>query len=351
MGKVITLDFKPAQQDTSGSQTALAQCFARHRRIGDDVFWLKENAEFLNIHQTGGATLSAAALETYESFYRDVEARLRFFPQYYRFLLSITLDLEDLGMDGQKGEALCAYAARKRLADAELSDLQRAEAERLLARRGVGAPDMALTERLQRFISHSETFSLPNKKAAYELTHIVFYLSDYGRRNPRISRAALRSLMYAGTLAFIDENADLLAEICIALRFSGADVPRAWEVWVEQVEAHYSVQPDTRAPNDDYHEYLVCNWHRMIAGQEAFSRNYEPARLRFTRPRGHLGLMRAISEYLYNLSQDKRGDWASVRASLESVLSPEAMAHLADAERVMPEFEEFFVLFSRGGAA
>jgi len=351
MGKVITLDFKPARQDTGQAQSALAQCFARHRRIGDDVFWLKENAEFLNIHQTGGATLSAAALETYEGFYRDVEARLKFFPQYYRFLLSITLDLEDLGMEGRTGEALCAYAAQKRLADAELSDLQRAEAERLLARRGLGAPDMALTERLQRFISHSETFSLPNKKAAYELTHIVFYLSDYGRRNPRISRAALRSLMYAGTLAFIDENADLLAEICVALRFAGADVPQAWEGWVASVEAGYSVQPDTRAPLDDYHEYLVCNWHRMIAGQAAFTHNYEPARLRFTRPRDHHGLLRAISEYLYNLPQDKRGDWGSVRAALESVLAPEAMAHLAAAERAMPEFEAFFEGFARGEAA
>ena len=47
MGDVISFDFVKPQLDEGSQQTALAQCFARHRRIGDDVFWLKENAEFL----------------------------------------------------------------------------------------------------------------------------------------------------------------------------------------------------------------------------------------------------------------------------------------------------------------
>ena len=108
MGDVISFDFAKPQLDEGSQQTALAQCFARHRRIGDDVFWLKENAEFLNIHETSGKRLSAQALSAYEVFYNDVEHRLRFFPQYYRFLLSITLDLEALGFEGEKGPALCA---------------------------------------------------------------------------------------------------------------------------------------------------------------------------------------------------------------------------------------------------
>ena len=79
---------------------ALLSCFAEHRRYGDDVFWLKENAEILNILECTGIAPGEAALETYAPFYESVEKRLRFFPQYYRFFLSMALDLEDLGSAG-----------------------------------------------------------------------------------------------------------------------------------------------------------------------------------------------------------------------------------------------------------
>ena len=79
-----------------------------------------------------------------------------------------------------------------------------------------------LNDRLRGFARRSITFALPNKKAAYELTHIVFYLSEYGRRDPEVGQAFIDSLHFAGTLAFLELNLDLLAEICIALRFAGA---------------------------------------------------------------------------------------------------------------------------------
>ena len=60
-----------------------------------------------------------------------------FFPQYYRFLLGLCLDLEDLGIGGQKGSKLVQWVADQGLARAELSDLQRAEARRLCLRRGI----------------------------------------------------------------------------------------------------------------------------------------------------------------------------------------------------------------------
>src|SRR5690606_18363133 len=111
---------------------ALLRCFAHHRRFGDDVFWLKENAELLNILECSGGTPGRDALETHEGFYRNIEKRLSFFPQYYRFLLSICLDLEDLGMAGNKGEALVNWAADQGLARCEISDLQRLEARRIM---------------------------------------------------------------------------------------------------------------------------------------------------------------------------------------------------------------------------
>lgn len=351
MGDVITFDFAKPQLDEGTQQTALAQCFARHRRIGDDVFWLKENAEFLNIHETSGKRLSAEALSAYEVFYNDVENRLRFFPQYYRFLLSITLDLEALGFEGNKGAALCDWAHEARLVDAELSDLQRAEAARLLARGGVkGAEqDAALSARLHQFISHSATFSLPNKKAAYELTHIVFYLSDYGRRDPEVGSEAVRSLMFAGTLALIDENADLLAEVCLALRAARHPVPQAWEDWVQAVGAHFVVSAEASPPIDDYHEFLTCNWLAMVAGRESFTQALSPERMIFRKSRGHHGVLRALSEHLYQLADRRVDDWPTMRRGLESTLARDAYAHLLSAEAAYPEFGQFFAHFARAG--
>ena len=351
MGNVITLDFsKPALSEKT-QQTALAHCFARHRRIGDDVFWLKENAELLNIHETVGKRFSPEAMCAYENFYANVESRLNFFPQYYRFFLSITLDLEALGLDGDVGERLCHYAQKMQLADVELSDLQRAEAARLLGRRGIalGGEDTGLPDRLRRFISRSETFSVPNKKAAYELTHIVFYLSEYGRRDPELSEEAARSLMFAGTLALIDENADLLAEICIALRFARRPVPQAWEDWVQAVRRSFDVSAEATPPIDDYHEFLMSNWHAMVTGCASFEQPMSAERMIFRRSHGHHGVLRAMSEYLYNLAERRVDDWGAMRLQLEGMLAGDAYAHLLEAEAAYPEFDAFFALFARAG--
>ena len=351
MGEVIQFEVPKAAPSEAEQQTALALCFARHRRIGDDVFWLKENAEFLTIHETAGKRLAAPALEAYESYYADVENRLRFFPQYYRFLLSIALDLEALGFEGNRAEALCHWAAQAGLADAELSDLQRAEAGRLFARGGARqtALEPALAARLRRFMARSETFSLPNKKAAYELTHIVFYLSDYGKSDPQIGAAALRSLMFAGTLALIDENADLLAEVCLALRFAGQAVPPAWESWVQAVQRQFQVRAEASPPVDDYHEYLTCNWFAMVSGGDSFVQPLSGERMIFSKSRGHHGVLRAVSEHLYNLADRRLGDWEVMRGALESRLAQGAYAHLLEAEAAYADFGTFFEHFAPAG--
>jgi len=148
--------------------------------------------------------LSPEALSHYADFYAEIPSRLQFFPQYYRFLLSICLDLEDLGMPGTHGAAQCQILDRQGVAETELSDLQRAEARRLLARRNItaGWSSAPLEDRLHAFMARSATFSMPNKKAAYELTHIVFYLSEYGARPLELAPEAISSLIYCGLQAF-----------------------------------------------------------------------------------------------------------------------------------------------------
>ncbi len=329
---------------------ALLSCFAEHRRHGDDVFWLKENAEILNILECTGTRPGEAALDAYSEFYQTVEKRLRFFPQYYRFFLSITLDLEDLGMPGDQGELLLHWAQAQDLPRAELSDLQRMEALRLMSRRDVTpkGSDPTLEERVRYFMARPDTFALPNKKAAYELTHLVFYLSEYGRCDPHLDADAKRSLHFAGLLAFIEQNADLLSEICIAMIYAGEVPPVLWTNWLKRETALFSV---TDGPSvsvqDDYHEFLVCNWHQALIGDPSFAKGFAYDRMRFDRNVARATPMREMSEAMFSLDDARSGDWISMRLYMEDRLSPEAMHVLEQAETSSQHFEAFFHGFAR----
>ncbi len=334
-------------------QAALMQSFAAHRRYGEDVFWLKENAELLNILECTGSVASSEQLGAYRGFYDSVEKRLRFFPQYYRFLLSICLDLEDLGMPGDKGAALVAWVAEQGFAHAELSDLQRLEARRLMLRRGVDPlpGDTGLEDRVRGFAGRSSTFAMPNKKAAYELTHAVFYLSEYGRKNPELDEGTRLSLEFAGLLAFLEQNADLLAEICIALRFGGFDVPEVWEAWLVRHTHLFTVlSPDEASVQDDYHEYLVCNWLMRCKGERAFSKARASEGMVFQRISGLSGPLRELSECMYRID-DRSGDWAVMRPVVLERLSEDAQTVLSWAEGSSDKFDMFFEGFARAGEA
>ncbi|MCW8843335.1 MAG: hypothetical protein OQK00_07975 [Rhodobacteraceae bacterium] len=349
------LAFSPAArvQPETQRHAALMQSFASHRRFGDDVFWLKENAELLNILECTGRGIAADDLEAYRGFYAGVERRLRFFPQYYRFLLSICLDLEDLGMEGGKGEGLVAWVAQQGFARAELSDLQRLEARRLMIRRGIDplAEDCGLEDRVRGFMARSAGFAMPNKKAAYELTHAVFYLSEYGRIDPQLGQGARLSLEFAGLLAFLEQNADLLAEICIALRFAGFEAPEAWETWLVRHTHLFAVlSPEEASVQDDYHEYLVCNWLMLCTGERGFSKAMMGDGMVFQRPSGMLGPLRELSECMYRL-EDRSGDWSAMRPVVLNHLSEDAQAVLSRAEHSSDNFDMFFEGFARAGGA
>lgn len=351
MSNVIT-PTPPMRSTLATRQSRLIAGFADHRRLPDDVFWLKENAELLGILSTTGTDLGSDALTPFNTFYEHIEDRLRFFPQYYRFLISVCLDLEDLGLTGDTGTALCAWAAQEGLAEAELSDLQRAEARRLLARRGAGSlQDAALDARLHHFIDRSDTFTMPNKKAAYELTHIVFYLSEYGKCDPQVSAQAVLSLEFAGLLAYLDQNMDLLAEVCAALRFAGHTPSPIWEVAV--ISAHEAcvivADPDSDL-NDYYHEYLVTGWAAQVADVQAFAADVPIGPLRFARPSVPVGALGIMSERIFEMGQTRSGDWHHMRGHVVPYLGPDEHNVLASAEQSSEHFEAFFEGFARAGA-
>ena len=334
-------------------QAALMQSFALHRRFGDDVFWLKENAELLNILESTDAKVDPSGLAAYAGFYRDVEKRIQFFPQYYRFLLSICLDLEDLGMPGNKAESLVHWAAKQGLAEAELSDLQRMEARRLMARRGVDPlpQDGGLNDRMRAFMARSATFSMPNKKAAYELTHAVFYLSRYGRQDPELCGQSRDSLEFVGLLAYLEQNADLLAEVCIALAHGGFDVPDAWSDWLVRHTQMFAVETgEAASTQDDYHEFLVCNWMLATTGHRPFVKPLVTQRLCFCRGDGAAGPLRELSGCRYQLDEKRAPDWTSMRPVVLDHLSDNARSVVTQAESSCTNFNAFFEGFARAGA-
>ncbi|MGR3482624.1 DUF6902 family protein [Salipiger marinus] len=350
MSNIVTLRPVPRLAPMPSRAMALLDCVARHRRREEDVFWLKENAELLNILECTDARLDPGALEAHQAFYDSAAERLAFFPQYYRFLLSITLDLEDLGLPGDQGLRLAEAAARSDLAGAELSDLQRMEACRLLARRGV-APKLAdpgLADRLRDFCARAQTFALPNKKAAYELTHIVFYLSEYGRHDPRLAPEAVTSLHFAGNLAFLEQNSDLLSEICIALRYAGQTPPVLWTAWLRR-EAHlFEVETGPGlSVLDDYHDYLVSNWHLAVIGEEPFRQPLAPVRMRFGRAVQQGTALRELSQALFDLGGGRTADWPVMRGRIGAALSPQALDLLDTLARESAHFDAFFEGFAR----
>ncbi|SIS87822.1 hypothetical protein SAMN05421759_10545 [Roseivivax lentus] len=351
MSNVVKLNVPSRLTDDEARYGALVATFARHRRAEDDVFWLKENAEILNVLESAAISPGREALTALSGFYDSVASRLSFFPQYYRFILSIALDLEDLGLPGQTAEALCARVADEGLPEAELSDLQRLEARRLLARRGIVAlpRDGGLEERLRDFAARCSTFAIPNKKAAYELTHIVFYLSEYGRRDPRLSEAAETSLVYAGTLAFLDRNADLLSEIAIAMHYADIQVPQPWVEFLDNALNAMRVTAHSDSHRmDDYHEYLVANWRSATCRGAGFSGPIYSGAMRFdAAPRGTSPL-RELSECLFLLGANRGDDWHGMRQTVGELLSPEARVVLHEAAAAVPaQFEAFFARFAR----
>ncbi len=353
MTNILQFPTKP-QKSTSCFTKTLCIGVAETRRVQDDVFWLKENAELLSMFAATGAALDHQALSCYVPFYDQIEEKLRFYPQYYRFFLSICLDLEDLGLAGTKGASICKWIANVGLVEAELSDLQRAEAKLLLARRGAAKPpsEGELGHRLRCFIERPETFALPNKKAAYELTHIVYYLSQYGRIDPELAPPAVTSLLYLGVVAFLDQDHDLLAEVCLALHYAGHEPS---EIWLDAVDqAHRAIAPvsDPRAfvEPDGFHALLVTGWTLSTLGRTSFQQDFSRMPLFFRDP-GRIGsALRPLSERLYDLGDMRSAEWAGMRRQVIPFLDSHSREILQKAEQSTSMFEGFFEKFARAAS-
>lgn len=324
----------------------LAQSFAQDRRSPNDVFWLKENAELLGILRITGTGSYDDLLAVYDPIYRNLTRKFLFFPQYYRFFLAIALDLEEMGMDGKVSSAVTDVVRNHGLAEAELSDLQRMEAQVLCGRaQGNIAFDPDLEARMRAFVSSPDKFALPNKKAAYELTHAVFYLSHFGAVDPQLGEPVERSLHFAGLVAYLEQNIDLLAEICIALGHIGAGVPDLWQRALSSAFGMAHVFEEGSA-SDDYHAYLVTYWALTMSGL--------PPEQLLPRHGGHFAMpnlnntgLHQVSGALFELDNMRSSDWGRMQPILSVRLTEPADTALQSASQSSVYFEEFFAQFAR----
>lgn len=189
---------------------------------------------------------------------------------------------------------------------------------------------------------------MPNKKAAYELTHIVFYLSDYGAKTLQLSDAAVASLEYVGLLAYLDQDVDLLAEACVALRFAGETPSDIWEKLLTDECSRFDIRNSPEGPKtDSYHEYLVTSWWAEITGHDGFRGGLTDGGIEITRRQPEKGPLREISEMLFHLGPARSSDWEHMRTFLAAKLEDRQSDILEGASQSSARFGQFFEQFSR----
>lgn len=332
-----------------------AAAFLGHRRGRHDVMFLKENAELLNIAECTGLGRAAMLGRAYRDFHAEAPRFFAVFPQYYRFILSIVTDAEVLGLPSGTGARLAGEVARRGLAEGELSDLHRMEARRLCARHGVRVldGDPTLEERVLRFMTRHRAFAMPNRKAAYELTHFVFYFAEYGRRSPDLPKTVATSLLNAGLIAMLEEDIDLLSEICIALRYMGEAPPPAWETFIASELEDFTITTeeagDTGALADDYHPFLVANWHQAVAGRPAFVQPARAGRLVFRRRPAPRTTLIELSEILLALSMAGQVSVGALMELAAARMSGRARNVLKASAASTSQFDDFITGFCYRG--
>ena len=326
----------------------LLVAFAHHRRRSGDAFWLKENAELLGVLSSLGRKLPDLALAAYQPFYEGAAAQIALYPQYYRMILGVVTALEDLGYPGDLGARLSSWIAAEGWPESEVNDLQRAEVRYLLARNGVSWAPEGLDGRLMSFISRPETFALPNPRAAYDLLHVVFYLSHYGRRPLHLPQAALDSLLTLGSLAHLEQNGDLLAEVCLGLHFAAAPIPPLWLGHARQEAGQFRI--DARCcedSSDGYHNFLVNQWLLGTMGEIVFDVPKTSGPMSFHLQRSVISPLREFSQALVQPGFRRVADWAGFRAACTAHVSPQALAVADAGAEGSPGFDRFIRAFAR----
>lgn len=226
---------------------------------------LKRNAEFVTI-LCQITRPNSFIFKEYNFFYQKLHKVLESFPQYYRLILSMAYDLSAVQDDLVTYDLLCEFVVSNQLIYAETSDMRRLESEYLLSLsiKNWTFPDLYLHERLEKIMSNRDLYFRPDRDLFYTLTHAVFYLTAFGRKPIFGDTQALEAnLLTIGTHAYLSDDNDLLAEVCVCLHYLNSTIPPSWIGYVKKRFLNYSVgisdNENFKYP-PYYHSFLVSCW-------------------------------------------------------------------------------------------
>lgn len=317
------------------NDTVHAFAKARHKEMSFP--FLKENGELLSLASTAQMLIEPKALKHYKDFYSQAISFNETYPQYYRFTLRICLDLEDLGLTGHVGKKLCNYVRENHFLDYDTSDSRRLETLSLLRRRL--KPNtvekehrLRLLDNIDWFIAHPHCFSRLNKPFFYELTHIIFFLTEYGSTSWPLSRSGEDCIKVMGALAFLDNDCDLLAEVCICYSFLGLECPQLWVRAVDDNLAALEIRYDTdvkstlNSSTDEYHPYIVMNWRKALKHEPCFTERFEGRRPNFILSGQETSILSKLSERVHDVRFNKSSKLLAQENFYQDLTEEEAKA-------------------------
>jgi len=316
----------------------------------------------LAIAVSSGLSFSSEALEIYTELYDKIDKLCHLYPSFFRFFLAIALDLEDLGMPGHKGTDLIDYVTKHEFYTYDTSDTRRMEIINLLSRRDkVPNFDMdskdALLKRVMGFLEQPDQFIKFNRPLFYEFTHLVFYITDFGNLSIVHSLKLFQSLNHIGMLAYLDNDIDLLAEVCLCYLFLKSSAPQIWltacATGLKDIDITFKNKTALKGipPTDDYHIYFVNSWLMSKAGKPAFQEDYKNGVPIFTHRKEKKSTLSKIFQVLHPIILDSEPQ--NVQRPLKTLefLSVEDTIHLETALSSSPNGGEFFHKLTNGHIA
>ena len=286
------------------------EAFAVKRNPDMSFPFLKENGELLSIALNLGFLIDPRAVNLYRDFYENAYTLISCYPQYYRFILPMVLDLEAAGMAGEQGRKITEFVRQKDLLSFDTSDVRRLEAISILKRTTSLLEDenaiyLSILERVDSLIANPDWYTKFNKPLFYDLTHIIFYLTDYGRTDLPLAGDPTPSLMNIGLLALLDNDADLLSEVCLCLGYLKRSIPDYWDTfltaYMEDIKVSFegTVASVLNPTVDEYHLYLVCNGYMAAQNRRAFKDSFKSQTPSFYVPPCAPSCLAKLSDYAH----------------------------------------------------
>ena len=272
--------------------------------------YLKENGELLGISVDSGFLIEPRALRLYDDFYKNALKFTELYPQYYRFTFGMVIDLEKGGMQGNQSQIIAKYVEDQNFLSFDTADPRKLETLTMLSEVGSLSPDSLeiydnIIKRVDSFISQPNWYKKFNKPLFYDLTHIIFFLTRNGTQALPLRNDARTCLQYMGLLSLLDDDADLLAEVCVCLSYIGADIPDYWDEFLQKSLEEINITYDGTVASainpsvDEYHIYFVLNWYQAMRNRDAFKTRFTGRIPSFSILNQQESILSKLSSYLH----------------------------------------------------